>query len=496
MSGLLGWGKTKRLGLIENIFWGISGEIFVRLIKFFQFIIIAKFLGAEGLGIYNYGLAVVASLSIFFDFGILIIATKNNSKNKSPANLAPYFLLKIFTSAVGILVFCFANKIGILIADPEGVLILIVISMLILDFANLILAKYRAEHNFQKEAKFRAVVIILHILVSIALLNMGANLKQLVYCLIVINFFCVYPLLHLLWNSYRVENLWISYHKMIKLFRQCIPLAGISLFGALYTSADVLFLGFYFDAVTVGIYTVAMKFILGIIITPVTFIQNAQIPNLAELAGEEWSQNKEIIKSWRKAFFNTLFFGIFICLFFAIFAEFIILLTFGSNFESSANLLSILTIVGLLYYIYTPFMTLLIIKDNARYAFITQLICSLINIVILSLLIPRFGIIGAAVASIISHLIIFIIIVPITISLNKNLLYRKDIASIILSFVIYSLVIGLMYLVDVFAQGSEIIFKLFLAILLMILFRRRFIDLSTDIKFFIKTKLVAQSKSY
>ena len=487
--------KTKRLGLVDNILWGISGEVFVRLIKFFQLIIIAQFLGASGLGIYNYGLAIVASLSIFFDFGILIVATKNNSKNRSPADLTPYFLLKICTSILGLLVFYFVYEAGFLIKDPEGILFLVVISMLILDFANLIFAKYRAEHNFHREAKFRAFVVLLQLTGSLILLALGANLKQLVYCFIAINSICLYPILHLLWNSHETINFSIFCQKIKNIFKQCIPLAGLSLFGALYTSTDVLFLGFYYDAITVAVYTVAIKFILGIIITPVTFIQNAQIPNLAELTGEAGLRSMETIKSWSKAFFNTLYLGILICLFFAIFSEFIISITFGEEFNSSAKHLSALTVVGLLYYIYTPFMTLLIVGDNTRYAFCIQFICSITNIVMLFLLVPSYGIAGAVIAAISTHALIAVLILPCTMMLHKQLLSRNELALIIISFLCYALIIGLIYSAQFFAQGHEFIFKLSLGTLLIIIFRRQFISLSIELIVFFKNRIAKSSDS-
>lgn len=486
---------TKRLTLVDNILWGISGEVFVRLIKFFQFIIIAQFLGAEGLGVYNYGLALVASLSIFFDFGILVVATKNNSINKSPLELAPYFLLKICTSSLGLLVFYFVNKAGFFIEDPDGILFLVVISMLLLDFANLVLAKYRAEQNFKSEAQFRAGVVVLQIIASIVLLNLGASLKQLVYCFIVVNSLCLYPLLHVLWILHKTIYISVLWKNMSYIIRQCIPLAGISLFGALYTSADVLLLGFYSDATTVGVYTVAIKFILGMIITPVAFIQNAQIPNLAGLAGEAGLQSREATKSWSNAFFNTLFLGMFICLFFAIFAEFIIGLSFGAEFKSSANLLSALTVVGLLYYVYTPFMTLLIVGDNARYAFGAQFICTIANIIMLVVLVPLYGIIGAAIAAIATHLIISLVIVPCTMYLHKELLSFEDLTAVIFSFSVYVLAAGLIYSSHVLAQGYEVVFKLLVGLLLIVIFRRRFMGLLDEIKLFFRNKISKISSS-
>ena len=140
-------------------------------------------------------------------------------------------------------------------------------------------------------------------------------------------------------------------------------------------------------------------------------------------------------------------------------------------------------------------MTLLIVGDNTRYAFRIQFICSIINIVMLLLLVPSYGIAGAVIAAISTHALIAVLILPCTMMLHKQLLSRNELALIIISFLCYSLIIGLIYSAQFFVQGHGFIFKLSLGMLLIIIFRRQFISLSIELIVFFKNRIAKSSDS-
>jgi O-antigen/teichoic acid export membrane protein len=477
----------KAKSLIENSIWGASGELIVRLIKFIQLIVIANFLGTEGMGLFNYAIAAAGLFSIFFDFGILTVATRENSKRRTPNNLLIYFITKIITSGIGFLLFIGAYLGGFYITESADSIVYLVASILILDISHLILAYYRAQHNFQKEAQYRAAIIIIQFIGTVVILNYSSNLTHLAISLLCINLLSMYPLIIILITDFKKNISRVSLIQIKSTLKECLPFAGIALVGALYTSLDVLILGHYLDISLVGIYTIAMKFILGFMIIPIVFIQNAQIPAMASSL-KNMSFDLEDIKQWQQGFFKIIFIGLAIGIFFAAMSDLIIDFTFGENFKDSSKWLTYLTIVGLCYYIYTPFITYLIVTGNAKLVFYVQLTASLLNLLLLLLLVPQYGIIGAVISSIITHTIIGLLIIAITLRIKPNLLPMKQMINLLKYFLSFVVVILSMFFLDGEMDSSIVVIKLTIGFVFFVVFYKESTDLIMDIYKFVFKK--------
>ena len=472
--------KKRNRSLTENTLWGIYGEFFSRAIKFMQLILIANYLSVEGMGLFNYSIATAGMLSVFYDFGILVVATKNNTQAATHGNLAPYFLLKCLTSTIGFLIFIILLSVGFVQNENTSVIVILVASVIVSDIANLILASYRSKKDFQKEAKFRSLVIIAQFLASGLVLLFNGDLRAVSYSLLIVNIICLYPLVRLLVINHK-NFLTNASSKLKLIFVECIPFAGMVMVGALYTNIDVLLLGYFFGMSEVGIYAVAMKFVLGLIIVPITFIQNAQIPDLVAHNDYDEKNISALYYDWLIGYQKTVLFGYLLCLVFAIFSEYIIFWTFGFEFKESVNMLVSLTIVGISYYLYTPLITLFIITKKVKYSFYGQLICCVVNLILLLWLIPIYGIYGAVVSSIVTHLIIFLILFFTSKAVFPNLFSARATSKIFSRLFVFILLIFVMKYANIQNLIDATFFKIIISSVFLIYTKNDILCLCSDL---------------
>lgn len=120
-----------------------SGEILIKLLWFMFFIILARQLGANEFGYFNYAFSFASMLTVFTDLGTNLLIVKTISKNESVTHyyLTNVIFLKIILSlAVFIVIIAYAN----VAAEPPLVLVLISLSLLISAFLDPLNSVFRA----------------------------------------------------------------------------------------------------------------------------------------------------------------------------------------------------------------------------------------------------------------------------------------------------------------------------------------------------------------
>ena len=87
--------KTVRQTVVKNTFWLFFGNIFSRLIRAAILIYAARILGAGGWGVFSYALSIAGLFTIFIDFGINAVITRESVRDLSSQQ-------KYFSTALGI----------------------------------------------------------------------------------------------------------------------------------------------------------------------------------------------------------------------------------------------------------------------------------------------------------------------------------------------------------------------------------------------------------
>jgi O-antigen/teichoic acid export membrane protein len=175
-----------------------------------------------------------------------------------------------------------------------------------------------------------------------------------------------------------------------------LPLLGSILVVAMINWTDTLMLGAFKTPVDVGLYTAARS-LVKLIAFPLGALLLIYMPVISKLYGKdmlcEMKRTFSILVKW--LCFATL--PLFLILF--LFPEIVLNFIFGQDYALSANVLRILSLGLIIHNFVGPCGATLISMGHPRFVMFASSIAAILNIGLNVLLIPSFGIEGAAIAS-------------------------------------------------------------------------------------------------
>lgn len=388
----------------RNTGWLFAFRIASMLVSFLVSISVARYLGPENLGIINYSVSLVGLFSFLASLGIDSILYRDlvNEPEKENKLMGTAFFLRLFGSVlafIGVIVTMIVLHGNAL----TNVIILIIASGYIFQ-AFLVIPFY-----------FQAKVISKHLALSMffGVFVLSALKLLLIFVSANIFYFAIVlllePILYMViyWFIYNHAGRKIFDWRFDKKIAQTMllvswPLMFTGAFAAIYSRIDQVMLGSLLNARAVGIYSVSALlseywyFVpLGIVSSLVPAIINGK------KSGE--ITYKKRLKSLLGL---VALIGLAAAAFFTIFSDWIIQFFYGANYIEAANVLKIYIWGGIGMSLGFVVNQLLIIENKTKIIFIFGLISMLVNVILNLVLIPRFGMYGAAIATLISYSII------------------------------------------------------------------------------------------
>ncbi len=463
MSNKLSSQKT----ILSEAFLSFSGMTLGSVFRYIFSIVMARFLGAQMLGIYSLGNAVTRIAEIFalmgLDNGVLRFVSRDtenteNVKNSIYSSLKFGFLSSIIIS---IILFCSAEFIVNNLLNEDNFLVIVIkIFALSLPFSVLTLISSFATQAF-KILKYKIFVnqIVNPLTLLIAFLAsyhfLGTKLSILIPTVVsaVVGLVFITKFL-----SYFTD---INFKNLIKedfnkeILRFSIPLMFVSAIGIIMHWVDIVMLGILSNATDVGMYhpidrtaglVRMILFAFAGIFAPI-FSEHYFKKNMLGMKESYQSSSKYIL---------TFALPVFIFLF--VFANPMLLL-FGSEFQNAVALKILLTGI----FIQTVFglgSSTLSMSGNTKFNLFNVSIALILNISLNYILIPQYGIVGAALATAIALFILSILRFVENIVLMKLNLFSIKLLKPIISGSITFLVIN--YLRTIFSNlfSLESIFNL------------------------------------
>jgi len=197
----------------------------------------------------------------------------------------------------------------------------------------------------------------------------------------------------------------ISYWK--ELLRQMLPLTLSIIFTAIYFKSDTLFIAYFRNAQEVGLYKGAYQLLENLITFPAMFV-GVLMPQFSQFAVVDREKFKQLFQG---AFEALLMLTIPLVVAIAMKAESIMAFVGGGDFLASAGVLKILGLaIGLIYF-GSLFSNALIALDLARYLTIVSLAGALFNVIANVLIIPRWGYIGAGVTTFLTEGLVTVLMI-------------------------------------------------------------------------------------
>ncbi len=391
----------------------VSITLFASMISlplgFITTFILGRYLGAEELGLYRMTSTVFGISLLFAEIGlpaamIKFVAELKNDKDK----LNQITSSGIITSLIGglgfVALFYFSsNALAELFNMPRLSELLKIIS-LVFPFA-LLNGTLLGLLNGLREMKTHAIGMIIQsiimVVITVTLIYSGFGVEGAVIGIILSKIgSCIY----LIWMCKQYIN--ITFDKYVQSTKKLL-LFGVQLFGVnainiINYHADTTMIGYFLTAGSVGYYGVAAIFSQFFWIIPQA-VQRITYPATSEFLSKNNHKALQnmIDKSIKYTSCTLLLFGLGV----GFFAKEIITVTFGEDFVVSVLPLQILAVGTVIYGINSAIGGCLSGAGRPDIAFKVVCISAITNILLNSVLIPRYGIAGAAVATAISLIV-------------------------------------------------------------------------------------------
>jgi len=390
-----------------NTSWLFFERILRITISFVVSIYVVRYLGPKDFGLYSYILSFSWLFASLSSLGLESISTREIVKHpdkKDEINGSVFFL-----RLVGSIVTIFLTGLTLFLIEEEtytAILILIASGSFIFQSFSIIEYYFRGT----VEAKYNTYALSASVILSSTLKVIFIIIKApLIYFVlaVVFEYFALAIGLVLVYHSRKFSIFNWKYSKDLasSLFKDSWPLALSGIVVVVYMKIDQVMIKNMMSEEAVGYYAAAVRLCEAWYFIPVTLC-NAIFPAIvnAKNVSEEFYNNR-----MQKLYDILTWMAIGIAVPVTIFSGQIIQLLFGNEFSPAAPVLTIYIWAGVAVFLGVASSQYLINENLTKLSFIRTFIGMILNVVLNLILIPLYGIIGSAVATLVSYtLIIFL----------------------------------------------------------------------------------------
>lgn len=408
--------KDIKQTIFKNTFWLAMANGISKLFKFILFIYIAKILGVTGFGQFTFILAFVGLFAIFSDLGLSQIVTREFAKEKKKEeDFSAIFLLKIILSS---LVFFLVLIVSLFInIDQQTQRIIWILSGCILvgNFSEIVYAFFRARQKMEYEFLAKTVDSVTVLSAGFFILFYFPSIENLSYGYLFASVFSLIFSLFIL--NFKIQKLSLNLNFSVwrKFLLMSWPLALVAIFSTFYSQIDSVMMGFLGQITQTGWYNAASRIAWATLIPSVILAQS-----FYPVLSVAFTESKEKLqKIWNSQTEIMLLLAIPLMVGGVVLAPKIIGFFYDYSFSPSILAFQILIIMSGIMFIYNTFYWLLIVTNQQTKIFWTIISGAIINIILNIVLIPTFSLYGAAVATVITHLLIMFLLILFTLKFTS-----------------------------------------------------------------------------
>lgn len=388
-------------GTIVNAFWLIAEKLGVLALALFANIFIARHLGSSDFGNLNYAIALIAIFSPLTYLGLnsIVIRDLINDSNSHEALLGSSFILKLIASLI--IVISFISFAPFFIKDQDILSLLIILSLGSIFESFLVISFW---YLSQSEARYYSLACIIAVAISsftkITFVILDKSLIWFGYATLLQAVITACILIYFYASHRNNVFSWRFQHKVaFKLLKKSWPLALSAGFALIYLKIDQVMLGSMVSSSELGLYSAASRLSEIWYVLP-TALATAVFPKIVNKIQEDSDNyNKFLLTLYSIALIASIFIAIPISLT----SDFIINLLYGKHFLGSGYILSIHIWACPAMFLGAIYAKVLIAEDLMKLSLFRDIFGSVINVVLNLYLIPFYGGVGAAIATVISY---------------------------------------------------------------------------------------------
>lgn len=382
----------------------ISGSIIVQAFGFVGLVLLMKFLPVAEYGKYIYIIEFITIFGFFADGGLNQLIVRETSQN-------PGQVKEIYSKAQSaqVLISGLLLALIILISYPlnssEDFFYLliygtsVVITAYFAPMLAILVASGRKDLIFYKDIVLSTA--------KLAFMIAGIIFKQPIIYFIFLGFLnCIVSLLlyaYLRWKkefTYFFKNS-LDFSNSLSFMKQGLLFTLLMAANVIYNKIDIIMLEKMVGSTEVGYYSGATRFIYPFMFISTAFM-TAVFPSLAKHAGDSINFNK--IQYTALYYLGGI--GILLSTVLFLAADLIFITFFDHKYDASIPVFKVLVWYLAIVFIYGSISNNLVAKNKVRFLVILNIIMIALNIGLNFFLIPRYGAVGAAVATIVCEVII------------------------------------------------------------------------------------------
>lgn len=381
---------------IKNAAWIFFEKLLRVVVTFFLFVLMSRMLGPSDTGLLSFSQSLVAMLLCITGLGIDGILIKEfSSKKYTDVRLySTAMLSKFFITGVVILFSCI---ITLLVNAPNEAKVIFLLSLigLIFQSQNTFYSYFQARSLAKSATKYSLYSLLISSLVKVYLIRSEANVfffsLSFTFDFFISFLFLMY---HMRQFGLRIKVRNFDRAILFDLIKQSYPIVISSLIVVLYTRLDQFMIAKMLTTDDLGIFSVAVRISEAYSFVPAA-IATSFFPLLVN---DKSTQNIKLY--FDLVFFSAFFTGVTLL----IISYFYIDDIFGMEFVGTKSVL-VITIFSTMFSSLGGACTNYLITINLTYMRLVRAVIGLaINFILNLMFIPRYGIIGAAYASLISQI--------------------------------------------------------------------------------------------
>lgn len=403
--------------VVTNASWIIAGKIAQSVLGLIVSMLTARYLGPSAFGIINYATSIVAFVIPIMQLGInnILVQEFINRPNEEGKILGTSLLLNLISSfacIIGVITFTFVvnfnDNVTILVCSLYSIqLIFQTMELCIYWFQSKYLSKYTS-----------IVSLIAYTIVSIYKIFLLVTHKSIYWFAVsnALDYMLIGFLSLILYKLLGGQHLSFSLDMAKRLFCKSHYYIVSSIMVTIFAQTDKIMINQMMDSTSTGYYSAAVT-CAGL----TSFVFAAIIDSFRPSIFESKIENEEkYILNMTRLYSIVIYLSLFQSIVTALFSSVIVKILYGNQYLPSVNVLRIIVWYTTFSYIGAVRNVWILAENNQKYLWKINLSGAVLNIILNAILIPKLGISGAAIASLLTQIFTNVIIGYIFSDLREN----------------------------------------------------------------------------
>jgi O-antigen/teichoic acid export membrane protein len=364
---------------------------------------LAKYLGVEDFGKYNFVFAYLTFFGIITDLGLGEILVREMSRDNEniPKMILNVHLIKLILSFIAIMFVILITAFSNYSVDVRTYIYIASITLLFQSFSDTYRTLFQTLLKMEYDVISKLIFKIISTILIFYIITVNGTLLQVILAITFSEF--LRTLLNYIFSKKLVKTKFeIDLALWINLFKESAPIALSGIFLVLFHRIDVLMLSSMKGDLAVGLYSAAYK-----LSEPLGLIPYAFVASLFPIMSKYFISSKDtLIKSYEIGFKSIIILMLPIAVGTTLISDRIILLVYDQSYYPSTTALQILIwslFFASINYLLTSLLTSI---DKQRLTTFSMAVCVVANITMNYILIPQFSYNGASVATVATEIIL------------------------------------------------------------------------------------------